>query len=167
MKEISSSYKRGQKDWHNGKFWQDCPYKKNTKRAKDWFNGWCDVSETFTLNKYFIPNISKNDLKERLKQLSLVKERKLGDTTKDEEQKADVIGLEYIKNIEASKKSDDLGNALFLFAKSVYNYDEMSNILPPVRLLQREIEKTSYIQGSDPNITKTGKDSNMWKIVDG
>jgi hypothetical protein len=123
--------------------------------------------ETFTLNKYFIPNISNDDLKSRLKKLALVKERKLGDRTRDEEQKADIIGIDYIKTIPAKDKSDDLGNALFLFAKSIYNYDEMSSILPKVRLLQREIEKTSYIQGSDPNITKTGKDSNMWKIVDG
>ena len=123
--------------------------------------------ETFTLNKYFIPNISNDDMKSRLKRLALVKERKIGDTTRDEEQKADVIGLEYIKTIPANEKSDDLGNALFLFAKSVYNYDEMSSILPKVRLLQREIENIAYKQGSDPNITKTGKDSNMWKIVDG
>ena len=48
----------------------------------------------------------------------------------------------------------------------MYNYDEMSKILPKVRLIQREIEKTSYIQGSNPNYTKTGKDSNLYKITE-
>lgn len=128
--------------------------------------------ETFELNEYFIPNVTKDEsskeIAKRLKStaLGLIKERKIGDTTRDEEQKADIINLDYIRSIPADKKSRDLGNSLFLFAQSMYNYDEMSRILPKVRLLQREIEKTSYIQGSNPNITKTGKDSNMWKITE-
>jgi len=122
--------------------------------------------ETFTLNKYFIPNVPKNSFKNTLKKFNPVKERTVGNTIKDEEQKADIINLNYIKRIPAKDKSDDLGNSLFLFAKDMYNYDEMSKILPKVRLIQREIEKTSYIQGSNPNYTKTGKDSNLYKITE-
>lgn len=122
--------------------------------------------ETFTLNKYFIPNVPKNSFKNTLKNFNPVKERTVGNTIKDEEQKADIINLNYIKRIPAKDKSDDLGNSLFLFAKDIYNYDEMSKILPKVRLIQREIEKTSYIQGSNPNYTKTGKDSNLYKITE-
>lgn len=122
--------------------------------------------ETFNLSKYFIPNVYKSDLKSTLKQYNPIKERRVGDVTKDIEQKADIISLDYIKKIPSKDKSDDLGNSLFLFAKSIYNYDEMSKTLPKVRLLQREIENTSYIQGSDPNTTKTGKDSNLYKITE-
>ena len=43
----------------------------------------------------------------------------------------------------------------------------MSKTLPTVRLLQREIEDMEWIQGSDPSKTKTGKESNAWKMVEG
>jgi hypothetical protein len=129
--------------------------------------------ETFVLNKYFIPNVYiAETLREKLSRqrktlFGIFKERKLGDTVKDENLKADIIDLEYIKKIPSSVKSDDLGHSLFMFAKSMYHYNEMSDILPKVRLLQRSIFDTEYVQGSNPNSTKTGKDSKMWKMVEG
>ena len=129
--------------------------------------------ETFVLNKYFIPNVYiAETLKEKLLRqkktlFGIIKERKLGDTVKDENLKADIIDLEYIKKIPSSVKSDDLGHSLFMFAKSMYHYNEMSDILPKVRLLQRSIFDTEYVQGSNPNSTKTGKDSKMWNMVEG
>jgi hypothetical protein len=129
--------------------------------------------ETFVLNKYFIPNVyiaetlKEKLLRQRKTLFGIFKERKLGDTVKDENLKADIIDLEYIKKIPSSVKSDDLGHSLFMFAKSMYHYNEMSDILPKVRLLQRSIFDTEYVQGSNPNSTKTGKDSKMWNMVEG
>ena len=129
--------------------------------------------ETFVLNKYFIPNVYiAETLREKLLRqgktlFGIFKERKLGDTVKDDNLKADIIDLEYIKKIPSSVKSDDLGHSLFMFAKSMYHYNEMSDILPKVRLLQRSIFDTAYVQGSNPSSTKTGEDSKMWKIVEG
>ena len=128
--------------------------------------------ETYMLSKYFIPNITKEEsLKVKLDKsiksgFGLVGERNLGDTIKDQEDKADIIELDYIKKVSINKKSDDLGSSLFAFAKSMYNYDEMSKSLPKVRLLQREIERQSYTQNSNPNFTKTGKDSNLFKMTE-
>jgi hypothetical protein len=129
--------------------------------------------ETFVLNKYFIPNVyiaetlREKLLKQKKTLFGIFKERKLGDTVKDDNLKADIIDLEYIKKIPSSVKSDDLGHSLFMFAKSMYHYNEMSDILPKVRLLQRSIFNTAYVQGSNPSSTKTGEDSKMWKIVEG
>ncbi len=122
--------------------------------------------ELLELSSTFIPNVPKTSLKDNLKKLNPIKERKIGDFTKDEEQKADIIGIDYIKSLDDENKSKDLGNALNLFAQSLYNYDEMSAILPKVRILQRKLEKQSFIQGSNPNITKTGVDSGIWKITE-
>lgn len=122
--------------------------------------------EDVLLDKYFIPNVPKSDLKSKLTSLNPIKERVVKNYTRNQNDRSDTIGLNYVEDLPSKEKSDDLGNNLFMFAKSVYNFDEMNKILPKVRLLQSEIENTEYIQGSDPNTTKSGKDSNLYKMVD-
>ncbi len=123
-------------------------------------------TENVLLDKYFIPNVPKSDLTSKLKSLNPVKERVVKSYTRNQNDRSDTVGLNYVEDLPSKEKSDDLGNNLFMFAKTVYNFDEMNKILPKVRLLQSEIENTEYVQGSDPNTTKSGKESNLYKMVD-
>ena len=119
------------------------------------------------LDKYFIPNVPKDDLKSKLKSLNPIKDRVVKNYTRNQNDRSDTVGLSYVDDIPSKEKSDDLGNNLFMFAKTVYNFDEMNKILPKVRLLQSEAENIEYVQGSDPNTTKSGKESNTYKMLDG
>lgn len=123
--------------------------------------------EVLNMSKYFIPNIKKSQWTDIFKQLDPRAEIKIGDTSRDEEQKADIIHIKFIHYIEGKSKSLDLGHSLFEFTKEINNYDEMTKVLPKVRILQRQIEKTDYKQASNPSITKTGQQSNVWKMVEG
>lgn len=133
------------------------------------------VLQVFNLTEFFIPNVPKDiTLKDKLKEsknplrvTGVIKTRKLGNSVRDEDDKADIIPLEYILSLDESAKTDDLGYALFKFATSVYNQHEMSSILPTLRTIQRKIYDTNYIQKSNPKNTKSGKDSGIYKIVDG
>lgn len=123
--------------------------------------------EVVHLSTNFIPNVKKTSWKDIFKALDPRKEIKVNNTTKNEEQKSDAIPIDFINRINGSEKSLDLGHSIFEFAKSVDNYDQMSKVLPKVRILQRQIENTEYKQASNPSITKTGQQSNIWKMVDG
>ena len=131
-----------------------------TKRDK---NGKLEI---ITLSDNFIPNVPKSDLKSFLAGLNPLKKRYVGDFTRDEDDKNDIIAIDYITKIKGSEKSLNLGHSLYAFASTVYNYDEMSRTLPKVRLLQREIYNTKFIQGSDPNTTKTGTESGYWRMTE-
>jgi hypothetical protein len=131
-----------------------------TKRDK---NGRLEI---ITLSDNFIPNVPKSDFKAFLAGLNPLKKRYVGDFTRDEDDKNDIIAIDYITKIKGSEKSLNLGHSLYAFASTVYNYDEMSRTLPKVRLLQREIYNTKFIQGSDPNTTKTGTESGYWRMTE-
>ncbi len=123
--------------------------------------------EVVHLDTNFIPNVKKTDWKDVFKRLDPRKEIKVNNTTRNEEQKSDAIPIDFIHKIAGSEKSLDLAHSLYLFKQSIDNYDEMSKALPKIRILQRQIEKTEYKQASNPSITKTGQQSNVWKMVDG
>lgn len=120
----------------------------------------------FNRGQYFIPNIRKKTLKSRLKGLSPVKERKYAEDTKSEELKLDLVPLEYLNKIEPSEKSTDLGAVLFEFGMFANKYEEMSNILPTVRILQEEIKNMEFVKSSNPNSTVKGEKSNIYYITD-
>ena len=131
--------------------------------------------EVFNLNEYFIPNVPVNkSLKEKIHEsknplriLGIIKTRQTDNNTQDENDKADMIPLNYIRGIKSGRKTTDLGHALYKFSNAVVNTEEMSKILPQLRLLQEKIKQIHYKQPSNPATTKSGVDSGIYKIVDG
>lgn len=127
-------------------------------------------------SSWFIPNLANSNIKDKLKKLSPLKERSTT-YSKDENLKADIVPLEMHKPIPSAKKSKDLSEALSQYSKFSSKYEEMSKILPEVRLLQEEIKyvrdpKTGkitdrlYTKASNPSVKVEGKDSNLNKMVE-
>lgn len=126
------------------------------------------------LGNFFIPNIRKTDLNNKIKALNPLKTRIIKEGRKEEDL-ADIVPLEYITPLSPNEKSTDLGTNLFEFAKFAANYDEMSTILPKVRVLQEQIkykltengiEERLFINPSNPKNPILGEKSNIYKMID-
>lgn len=128
------------------------------------------------LGKYFIPNINKKEsfVKSAVRSLNPIKTRKVAEGIQ-EENISDIVQLEYHKPIPADEKSFDLGTSLFQFSKWAANYNEMSEILPKVRVLQEQlkfkmvdgtIQERRFSKPSNPGVTVIGEQSNIYKVVD-
>lgn len=105
-------------------------------------------------------------LKEGLNNIVSVKSFTEGQFVGDEDLIADVVPIKFVSKISADEKSRDLGENLLKFATFANSYEEMSDILPQVRLLQEEIKKKEYSKSSDPNKRVLGENSNIYKMVD-
>lgn len=153
----------------------------NTPELKRFYTFYQKQLKTFESNlpvkvgKYFIPNIKNSDIKTKLKDKSPLKERQVGKEY-EEDSLLDIVPLQFTKDLTSKDKSRNLGASLLQFGMYSNNHNEMTDILPKVRLLQErliykrttdgKIIERSFKKVSNPNLTVKGKDSNLYKMVD-
>jgi len=103
---------------------------------------------------------------EGVKNIIEVNEANIGDFTSDEELFGDFVqGNRFTKSLKPEEKSDDLGDSLLKFAAFANSYEEMSEVLPQVRLLQEAIKEQKFTRSSNPNNRILGEESNVYKMV--
>jgi hypothetical protein len=95
-----------------------------------------------------------------------VYEIKNTDLVKDEALERDIISLQYITKLTGEEKSRDLGESLFKFAAMSIEHENLSNILPQTRLLQRSLADNTFINPHKRGLAVEGKDSNIYNMVD-
>jgi hypothetical protein len=127
------------------------------------------------VGKYFIPNIKNSDIKTKIKDKSPLKTREVG-KEHEEDSLLDIVPLRFTKDLSSEEKSRNLGAVLLQFGMYSNNHNEMTDILPKVRLLQErliykrtadgKIVERSFKKNSNPTITIKGIDSNLYKMVD-
>jgi hypothetical protein len=88
------------------------------------------------------------------------------DMVKDEALERDIISLKYITKLTGDEKSRDLGESLFKFAAMSIEHENLSNILPQTRLLQRSLADNTFINPHKRGLAVEGKDSNIYNMVD-
>jgi len=132
------------------------------------------------LNENFIPNIKNTlfqqiaenpnskdiiaSLKESMEDtfgLNSIKEK---DFLPDEEFFNDNIVPKYIAKLDIKEKSRDLGLNLYKFASFANNYEEMSELLPKVRIIQQVIKDKQYIDTHGKK-TISGENSNIFALT--
>ena len=128
------------------------------------------------IGKYYIPNIKTKSFKGALAKLSPFGEVKLERKSNREELFADIVPSYLTENLSPDQKSRDLGAALLTFAGYANNYEEMSKILPKVRVLQRGLTKEldskgqvkvkTFKKSSQPGVAVDGEKSNLYSMVD-
>ena len=102
------------------------------------------------------------------KNLIQVKEVRLGDFQAMEELKADMLDArKYQAKLSPEEKSRDLGQNLLAFAQFVNSYEELSDTLPKVRVLQSHLNETkNFIKSTGPGDRIDGKDTNLAALVE-
>lgn len=95
-----------------------------------------------------------------------VYEIKNSDLVKDEESERDIISLKYISKLTGEEKSRDLGESLFKFAAMSIEHEQLSEILPQTRLLQRSLADNTFINPHKNKLAVKGEDSNIYNMVD-
>ena len=129
----------------------------------------------YKVGKLHIPNISKDDLKTTLKTLfkeeTILNDKFVG----EEELHADIVPYMYRGQMDKTKKSRDLGTSLLSFAAYSNFHNELSEVLPKVRLLQErilyeknergDIIKRTYLKSSDPATKIDAEETNLYKMV--
>jgi hypothetical protein len=95
-----------------------------------------------------------------------VYEIKNTDMVKDEALERDIISLKYITKLTGNEKSRDLGESLFKFAAMSIEHENLSDILPQTRLMQRSLADNQFINPHKRGTAVEGKDSNIYKMVD-
>jgi hypothetical protein len=93
-------------------------------------------------------------------------EIKKSDLVKDEESERDIISLKYISKLTGEEKSRDLGESLFKFAAMSIEHEQLSDILPQTRLLQRSLADNTFISPHKSKLAVKGVDSNIYNMVD-
>jgi hypothetical protein len=88
------------------------------------------------------------------------------DLIKDESLERDVISLKYISKLTGEEKSRDLGESLFKFAAMAIEHENLSDILPQTRLLQRSLADNTFINPHKRGKAVEGEDSNIYNMVD-
>ena len=88
------------------------------------------------------------------------------DFVKDANLERDVIPVQYITKLTGDNKSKDLGESLFKFAAMAIEHEELSEILPQTRLLQRSLADNKFINPHKANELIDGKESNIYEMVD-
>lgn len=126
----------------------------------------------FSKGKFYIPDIKNRSLKEKIKGLNPIKER-TGNYVKDKNSALDVVPFQFNKKLAPSEKSTELGQNLLAFVKYSNNFEEMSSILPKVRLLQESIKfkkesdghivSRKFLEASNPKNAIDGKQTNLFK----
>lgn len=153
----------------------------NTPELKEFYDFYRDTIREHvkglpgTLPYYFIPNIYKTSIKSTLQDLNPIKTRKVGKDYNEEFQ-SDMIPLKYYRPIPSEHKSKDLGNSLLAFVRHSNEFNQLSDILPTVRVLQESLTKKRNADGvivdrkfsTSSNSSKliTGENSNLYKMVE-
>ncbi len=127
------------------------------------------------VSRNFIPNIHRKDVKSTFRNLIDVKSSLEGDFVGNEDLYADIVHQKFLSKLESSAKSRNLGDSLLTFAAHSFKYNEMSEVLPEVRLLEEGLKykinsqgaviDREYIKSSDPSRQVTGEDSNLAKMT--
>lgn len=125
----------------------------------------------------YLPNIADSTLRELVKRNGLSKGlmQNMGDFLKvqdyiidDEERKTDLsennIPILFIKDLESGKKSKDIGNSLNIFLRFANSHNEMTELLPKLRILEDTVKSKTYISSSSEREI-TGDNSNLSKMV--
>jgi len=84
----------------------------------------------------------------------------------DTDLERDIIPLKYITKLTGEHKSQDLGESLFKFAAMSIEHQELSEILPQTRLLQRNLAYSNFINPHKTTESVPGDESNLYKMVD-
>lgn len=173
---------KDKKDWNNNY----TTIQKN-KELKDFYNFWQttmkDISEKIPLQNgvNFIPNIAEQTLLDIIKSGNTFGEKfkdiienitKIHDASNnpdvyidDENLLKDEIPMRYTKPLSPDLKSKRLDVVLLTFMQFANNYNHMSEILPMVRTLEEEIKNKQFIKDSSSNLSVSGQDSNIYKMV--
>jgi ribosomal protein S15P/S13E len=130
----------------------------------------------------FIPNIFTESLTDIIKTEGLgnkfkglvkyitrmkVYEIKNSDFVKDASLERDIIPVQYLTKLTGENKSKDLGESLFKFAAMTIEHEELSEILPQARLMQRSLADNKFINPHKANTLIDGNESNIYEMVDG
>lgn len=130
----------------------------------------------------FIANIASNNLTDLLKvgegsksqqMMELlsnvtgidIKQFEDGTFVADEDLFQDVIPLKWIKSMDASSKSKNLGDNLAKFVNFANNYEQMSEILPTIRSMQNQLGRQSFTKSANPGIAIQGTETNLYKFI--
>ena len=126
----------------------------------------------------FIPNIQGESIKLFLNDLNPLKTKTVDGKVVTEEYLPEIVPLRYIKSIPANIKSKDLGNSLLAFVKQSHEFEQLSDVLPKVNILQEEIKNMQlpdgevvprkFVKASSPgkNVTVEGKDSDLYHMTE-
>lgn len=153
---------------------------KELKSFYDFYNN--TISEAFnklpvTKFKDFIPNIRSNSISDILNSDKDIL-TKFKDSIKnianintydsnyiiDSEIQDDVIPLKYINKLTKEEKSNNLGEALYKFSSFALEHEEMSDLLPKVRIIQETIGKKKYLANNEKTYIP-GTDTNIYDMV--
>ena len=139
------------------------------------------IGQYLTGQENFIANIKKSvteqifnsdetlfsGLGKAIKNIIDVKEHNIGEATTDENLFGDFVrGNRFTKKLTEKEKSGDLGANLLEFAAFANSYEEMSEVLPTVRLLQSTLEKQKFTKSSSPKESILGIKSNTYGMVE-
>lgn len=172
------------KKWKDGerdpKF--DALYKPANKPLLDFYNFYLEVLKKsqqnlpYKVGKHHIPNIHKGDIKSKLKNLIKSEEVLLDEFRSSEDLYADMVPDMFRNRLPLDKKSRDLGSSILEFAAYANMHNELSNVLPEVRLLQQqlkyeklpngEVTKREFIKSTDSKTRIKAEDSNLYKMID-
>lgn len=156
----------------------------NTPELKEFYDFYQKVIETseanlpYKVGRGYILNKKKDNegLKGTLKNLVPVKSMLFDSFVSNQQLIADSVPDMYRQAIPAKEKSRDLGSGLLQFAAYANNHNELSKVLPEVRLLQEmlkykrtkagNIVSKTYKKSSNPKESVYAEDSNIFKMVD-
>jgi hypothetical protein len=161
-------------------------YIMKTPVLKEFYNYYQSSLESFgtklprQVNKNMIPNLLKNTLSDIIqsdkstlsKASELVsKVLNIGNYYEDgliihDKFKNDVIPLKYFKNITPDKKNLDLVQALYKFGEFANEYDELSDVLPKTRLIQRVMSSKQYIKSNNAKQAISGDETKIFQLAD-
>ena len=85
-----------------------------------------------------------------------------------EEFNSDTIKIRMTGELEADKKSIDLGMILYEFASFTNDYHEMTSVLPKVRMIQNIVETKEYVAFKPTELKRTvrsGAKSNIYNAI--
>ena len=155
------------------------------KTIKEAFNRLPITKQTEWVKEHpedFIPNIFTESLADIIKVEGLtnkfkglvkyitgmkVYEIKNSDFIKDASLERDIIPVQYLTKLTGDNKSRDLGESLFKFAAMTIEHEELSEILPQARLMQRSLADNKFINPHKANELIDGDESNIYEMVDG
>ena len=134
-------------------------------------------NQSIKFGKNFIPNLKKTEgIWNKIKELINVQTTSDTDFTSKESLYADVLPTKYTKRLDDKEKSRDLGAILMSYGKHIYNQEEMSDILPTIRLLQENLKykltpegiltERSFKKSSDPKTEIFGSETNLNKMIE-
>ena len=105
--------------------------------------------------------------KNALLNLIRVQEVNLTDKIGDEHLFQDIVdGRKLTRKLAPEVKSRDLGSNLLQFVSFANSYEEMSEILPELRVLQEQLGKQRFLRSSDASKSILGTETNIYKMVE-